>query len=108
MARCPQCSNEAPDGSRFCPSCAAALHASSVPTETSLGTELPARAAPSRERARFVPGAVLDKRYRIIALVGRGGMGDVYRADDLKLGQPVRISGTSCIVVEGASRLGVR
>jgi hypothetical protein len=41
--------------------------------------------------ARFSPGAIIGGRYRLVSLLGRGGMGEVYRADDLTLDQPVAL-----------------
>jgi hypothetical protein len=51
----------------------------------------PQAQAPVRRESRFTPGVVLADRFRIIALIGKGGMGEVYRAEDLKLGQQVAL-----------------
>lgn len=40
---------------------------------------------------QFEPGDVLIDRYRIVSLLGQGGMGEVYRADDLVLREPVAL-----------------
>jgi tetratricopeptide (TPR) repeat protein/TolB-like protein len=46
---------------------------------------------PGARAALFSPGHLLAGRYRIVRFVARGGMGEVYEAEDLELGERVAL-----------------
>ncbi len=84
---CPQCRQVLRDGARFCDGCGLAVAAFDAPT---VKGEAQISAETIRDHDPLV-GQVLDGKYELVARLGEGGMGAVYRGQRVHIGDEVAV-----------------
>lgn len=96
MRLCPGCNTEIHGSTQACSVCGTDYSSDFESTRLSDDrrrepTEILPQTNETQPSSGFTPGTVLAGRYRLIMSIGKGGMGEVYKADDLELGQTVAL-----------------
>ncbi len=81
--KCPQCRSDNPDTQSFCGDCGTRLDPSQKSPQVTKTIQTPF--------PQYKPGTSLAGRYEIIGEIGKGGMGEVYLAEDTRLKRRVAI-----------------
>ncbi len=94
---CPNCGIQNRRNVRFCPGCGAAMPSTEPLSSDSSGASvdsLPRDTGPRASRdmsADDLVGYTLDNKYRIVEKIGSGGMGSIYKATRMHIGDTVAV-----------------
>src|SRR5262245_53261499 len=91
---CPRCRTSFDEPGRFCAACGADMTRANPPEAAPQDTAPPASESSAGDTDRRLSdsnrawlGKVVDGRYRVLEVIGRGGMGVVYRVEHLRMGK---------------------
>ena len=96
--KCPECQFDNEPGTEFCQNCSKPLSSTAHDATTLIGGAAPTAVSTDAETLQFPApsstpevGSIIGQRYQILSLLGKGGMGKVYKVKDLELDKIVAL-----------------